>query len=245
LGIFRELEHLTGMKPLPFVLAALAAVFGAIVLLPLFSPARAGDAKPAAANTPADPTPVPADRKTESVVLGGGCFWCLDASYKLLPGVVHVTCGYAGGTVANPTYEEVCAHTTGHAEVVKIDYDPAKVSLERLLKFFWEAHDPTQVGGQGEDMGPNYRSIILYTSDTQKLAAEQSRDTAQKSLHAPITTEIVPLTKFWPAEDYHQDYFKKHPDQAYCSYVIAPKISKLEQLLQRGSFAPAPTPAAK
>jgi peptide-methionine (S)-S-oxide reductase len=228
-----------GMKPLPLLLAAVVAAVGAVVLLPLFSSARAGDATHGPAGAMPDPTPMPADGKVESVVLGGGCFWCLDASYKLLPGVVHVTCGYAGGTVANPTYEEVCDHTTGHAEVVKIDYDPARITLERLLKFFWSAHDPTQVGGQGDDMGPNYRSIILYTNDTQKAAAEKSRDEAQPGLHAPITTEIVPLTKFWPAEDYHQDYFKKHPDQAYCSIVIAPKISRLEQLLQQ------PVPPAK
>jgi peptide-methionine (S)-S-oxide reductase len=222
-----------GMKPLPLLLGAVAAVVGAIVLLPLLSGASGDLAMRGPTVAMPDPAPVPADGKMESVVLGGGCFWCLDASYKLLPGVVHVTCGYAGGTMANPTYEEVCAHTTGHAEVVKIDYDPGKVSLERLLRFFWSAHDPTQVGGQGDDLGPNYRSIILYTGDAQKAAAEQSRDEAQKSLHAPITTEIVPLTKFWPAEDYHQDYFKKHPEQAYCSLVIAPKISKLEQLLQQ------------
>jgi peptide-methionine (S)-S-oxide reductase len=216
------------MKTLSFVLVILALALGAAVISPQLSPTRAADL----------PSPPPAG-KTGSLVLGGGCFWCLDASYKLLPGVIHVTCGYAGGTVPNPTYEQVSAHTTGHAEVVKIDYDPSQVSLERLLKFFWQAHDPTQVGGQGEDMGPNYRSIILYTGDSQKTAAEKSRDEAQKSLRAPITTQIVPLTTFWPAEDYHQDYFKKHPDQAYCSVVIAPKISKLEKLLQQ------PVPAAK
>lgn len=224
-----------GMKPLSILLGAVVAVVGAVVLVPLFSTARAGDAKAAPAAAMPAPTPMPADGKVESVVLGGGCFWCLDASYKLLPGVVHVTCGYAGGTKANPTYEEVCDHTTGHAEVVKVDYDPAKVSLEKLLKFFWEVHDSTQVGGQGDDMGPNYRSIILYASDSQRVAATQSRDEEQKGLKAKITTEIVPLAKFWPAEDYHQDYFKKHPDQAYCQAVIAPKVSKLEKFLQMGT----------
>jgi peptide-methionine (S)-S-oxide reductase len=171
-----------------------------------------------------------ADTKTESLVLGGGCFWCTDAAYKLLPGVKHVTCGYAGGSFPNPTYEDVCTETTGHAEVIRIDYDPAQITLERLLEYFWHVHNPTQVGGQGNDMGSQYRSIILYANQEQKLAAEKSRADAQKTFRDPITTEIVPLKKFWPAEDYHQDYFAKHPDQGYCSFVIAPKIEKLKKL---------------
>jgi peptide-methionine (S)-S-oxide reductase len=168
----------------------------------------------------------------DSVVLGGGCFWCLDASYKLLPGVTHVTCGYAGGHVANPTYEQVCSHTTGHAEVVKIDFDPKVVSLDEVLNYFWHVHDPTQVGGQGDDLGDSYRSIILYANPEQKAAAEKSKAAEQKGLDAPITTEIVPLVKFWPAEDYHQDYFAKHPEQGYCSVVIRPKVDKLKRLLE-------------
>ncbi|HXC01189.1 MAG TPA: peptide-methionine (S)-S-oxide reductase MsrA [Opitutaceae bacterium] len=168
--------------------------------------------------------------KTESIVLGGGCFWCTDAAYKILPGVQHITCGYAGGSVLNPTYEQVCTETTGHAEVIKVDYDPAQTSLEKLLEYFWHVHNPTQVGGQGNDQGSQYRSIILYANEAQKLAAEKSRAEAQKTFRDPITTEIVPLTKFWPAEDYHQDYFAKNPDQGYCSFVIAPKIEKLKQL---------------
>ena len=173
-----------------------------------------------------------AEPKIESLVLGGGCFWCTDAAYKLLPGVVAITCGYAGGTAENPTYQEVCSHTTGHAEVIKIDYDPAKVSLDELLDYFWAVHNPTQVGGQGNDEGPQYRSIVLYTSLAQKVAAEKSRNRAQEKFSDPITTEIVPLEKFWPAEDYHQDYFAKHPDQGYCALVIAPKIRKLEHKLE-------------
>jgi peptide-methionine (S)-S-oxide reductase len=169
--------------------------------------------------------------KADSIVLGGGCFWCLDAAYKLLPGVTHITCGYAGGTARNPTYEQVCTETTGHAEVVKVDYDPAKVSLAQVLAYFWESHDPTQVGGQDHDMGAQYRSIILYADAAQKAAAEKSRAEAQAGLSSPITTEIVPLKKFWPAEDYHQDYFEKHPDRAYCTTVIRPKVEKLKLLL--------------
>ncbi len=170
----------------------------------------------------------------DSIVLGGGCFWCLDASYKLLPGVKHVTCGYSGGALANPTYEQVCTEETGHAEVVKIDYDPSVASLERILGYFWQVHDPTQVGGQGHDMGSQYRSIILYSDPAQKAAAEKSRAEAQKSRTDPITTEIVPLSKFWPAEDYHQNYFAKHPDEGYCSVVIRPKVDKLKHLLESG-----------
>ena len=169
--------------------------------------------------------------QTQSLVLGGGCFWCTDAAYKLLPGVVHITCGYAGGSEPNPSYEDVCSHTTGHAEVIKIEFDPSKVSLGELLDYFWNVHNPTQVGGQGNDEGPQYRSIILYQGDEQKAAALASRAKAQAVFRDPITTEIVPLKTFWPAEDYHQDYFEKHPDQGYCRFVIAPKIKKLQKEL--------------
>ena len=170
--------------------------------------------------------------RADSLVLGGGCFWCMDAAYKLLPGVTHVTCGYAGGMVESPSYEQVCTETTGHAEVVRVDYDPAKVSLEQVLAYFWQAHNPTQVGGQGDDLGESYRSIILYADSAQKAAAEKSRAEAQKGFSEPIATEIVPLKKFWVAEDYHQDYFAKHPDRAYCSVVIRPKVDKLKHLLE-------------
>ncbi len=171
-------------------------------------------------------TPPP---KIESIVVGGGCFWCTDAAYKLLPGVTHVTCGYAGGTTRNPTYEEVCTHTTGHAEVIKVDFDPSVVSLDSVLNYFWSIHNPTQVGGQGHDMGSSYRSIILYANPAQKAAAEASKAEAQKIFRDPITTEIVPLTHFWRAEEYHQDYFEKNPEQNYCALVIAPKIKKLQE----------------
>lgn len=170
----------------------------------------------------------------DTIVLGGGCFWCMDASFKLLPGVNSVTCGYAGGTVDDPTYEEVCTETTGHAEVVKVDYNPAKVTLDRVLDYFFEAHNPTQVDGQGADRGPSYRSIILYANPDQKAAAEAAVARAQKSYSGPIVTQIVPLTHFWRAEEYHQDYFDKHPDQAYCSIVIRPKVEKLQRLLNSG-----------
>lgn len=170
-----------------------------------------------------------AESKTESLVLGGGCFWCTEAAYELLPGVKSVVSGYAGGRTPNPTYEEVCGHGTGHAEVIRIDFDPATVSLDEVLDYFWNIHDPTQVGGQGHDTGPQYRSIILYANEAQKAAAEKAKAKAAETFRDPITTEIVPLEKFWPAEDYHQDYFRKNPHQGYCAAVIAPKIRKLQK----------------
>jgi peptide-methionine (S)-S-oxide reductase len=172
-----------------------------------------------------------AESKTESLVLGGGCFWCTEAAYEMLPGVKSVVSGYAGGKEPNPTYEQICAHATGHAEVIKIDYDPSKVTLDRLIDYFWHVHNPTQVGGQGNDHGPQYRSIILYSTPEQKVAAEKSRAAAAKVFRDPITTEIVPLEKFWPAENYHQDYFRRNPNAGYCSVVIAPKIKKLQKEL--------------
>jgi peptide-methionine (S)-S-oxide reductase len=168
---------------------------------------------------------------TQFLVLGGGCFWCTEAAFQLLPGVKAVVSGYAGGQRINPSYADIGTGTTGHAEVIRIEFDPGQTSIERLLEFFWEAHDPTQVGGQGNDHGSQYRSIILCTDEAQRAAADKSRTGAQKNFRDPITTEIVPLTKFWPAEDYHQDYFAKHPNEGYCRFVIAPKMKKLEHKL--------------
>jgi peptide-methionine (S)-S-oxide reductase len=175
------------------------------------------------------PMTLSAESKTETLVLGGGCFWCLEASYELIPGVKSVVSGYAGGEEKNPTYEQVCAKATGHAEVVKIEYDPAKVSLEKLIDFFWVIHDPTTLNRQGPDSGPQYRSIILYANEAQKAAAEKSKAAAQKGFTDPIVTEIVPLTEFYAAEDYHQDYFRNNPNQGYCRYVVKPKVEKTKK----------------
>lgn len=168
---------------------------------------------------------------TETATLGGGCFWCTEAIYQMLPGVKSVTSGYAGGTKENPTYKEVCSGQTGHAEVVQIEFDPAALSYEKLLETFWEVHDPTTLNQQGADRGTQYRSIILYNSDAQKAAAEKSRAAAQKGLSKPIVTEIVPLKKFYKAEDYHQDYYRSNSDQPYCRMVIQPKVEKFEHKL--------------
>ena len=167
--------------------------------------------------------------RADSLVLGGGCFWCLDATYKLNAGVTTVTCGYSGGGTENPTYAQIGRGDSGHAEVVKIDYDPAQITLAELLGFFWKVHNPTQVGGQGNDHGSQYRSIILYADAAQKAAAEQARAQAAASFTQPLTTEIVPLKHFWPAEEYHQDYFAKNPQAGYCVYVIKPKVDKLKK----------------
>lgn len=179
-----------------------------------------------------------ADSKTESLVLGGGCFWCTEAAYEMLPGVKAVVSGYAGGKEPNPTYEQICAHATGHAEVIRIDFDPAQVSLERLVEYFWHVHNPTQIGGQGNDHGPQYRSIILYANAAQKAVAEKSKARAATEFRDPITTEIVALEKFWPAEEYHQDYFRRNPNAGYCQFVIAPKIKKLESGLKSEKAPP-------
>jgi len=177
--------------------------------------------------------PVSLVANTETLVLGGGCFWCTEAAYKLLPGVESVTSGYAGGTTAHPTYEAVCAGEGNHAEVIRIAYDPQKTTLDALLAFFWQAHDPTTPNRQGADVGPQYRSIILYQSAEQRAAAEASIARAQPDFARPIVTEVVPLERFWPAEDYHQDYFAKNPQAGFCRLVIAPKVKKLKKALDQ------------
>lgn len=167
--------------------------------------------------------------KTDTLVLGGGCFWCTEAAYELLPGVKSVVSGYAGGTTARPTYEEVCDGDTGHAEVIRIEYDPAEVPLEELLDFFWQVHDPTTLNRQGADVGTQYRSIILYANEAQKAAAEASLAKANPGWGGKIVTEIKPLQVFHEAEREHQDYYRKNPNAGYCRVVIKPKIDKLKK----------------
>jgi peptide-methionine (S)-S-oxide reductase len=171
--------------------------------------------------------------QTDTAVFGGGCFWCLDAQFKLVDGVKSVLSGYAGGTTANPTYEQVCSETTGHAEVIKVEFDPTKVSYEDLLKKFFHAHDPTTLNRQGPDVGTSYRSIILYRDENQESIAKKVKAEAQKEWPDPIVTEIVPLKAFYKAEDYHQDYFANNPTQGYCRLVIAPKVKKFEKELEK------------
>jgi peptide-methionine (S)-S-oxide reductase len=169
---------------------------------------------------------------TEVATLGGGCFWCMEAEFQRIPGVISVTSGFAGGTKPNPTYKEVCTGQTGHAEVTQIEFDPQKISYEKLLGYFWDAHDPTTLNRQGADVGTQYRSVILYNSEAQKVAAEKSKAEAQKNFKSPIVTEIAPLQKFYKAEDYHQNYYNDNPDAGYCQVVIRPKVEKFEKKLK-------------
>lgn len=162
-----------------------------------------------------------------TITLGGGCFWCLEAVYQRINGVRSVTSGYAGGHVEQPTYEMVCTGTTGHAEVVQIDFDEQTISLDEILNIFWKAHDPTTKDRQGHDVGPQYRSAIFYETEEQRRIAERSLKAVDELLDAPVVTEISPLNAFYPAESYHQDYFNKNPTAGYCRVVIQPKLNTL------------------
>jgi peptide-methionine (S)-S-oxide reductase len=170
----------------------------------------------------------------EMTTLGGGCFWCVEAIYQDVKGVQSVVSGYAGGHVANPTYQAICTGRTGHAEVTQITFDPAVISFEDLLYIFWRTHDPTTLNRQGADVGPQYRSVIFYHTEEQKAIAEKSKaETDASGLWAdPIVTEISPLDKFYPGEDYHQNYYKDNPNQGYCRMVIDPKVRKFRQAFQ-------------
>lgn len=170
--------------------------------------------------------------RSEIATLAGGCFWCLEAVYDELNGVTDVVSGYMGGAVLNPTYEQICSGTTGHAEVVQVTFDPDVVSYKELLNVFFTIHDPTTLNRQGADVGTQYRSAIYYHSQEQKATAEQviGEVNAEKLWNAPIVTEVTVAETFYPAEDYHQEYFVKHPYQGYCQIVIAPKVAKFRKL---------------
>lgn len=171
------------------------------------------------------------DKAPARATLGGGCFWCIEAVFQRLAGVGSVTSGYAGGDTDNPTYEQVCNGRTGHAEVVQVAYDPDRVDYETLLEVFFATHDPTQKNRQGNDVGPQYRSIVLYHDPTQREIAEKAirRLEAAGVYEAPIVTELKPLERFYPAEAYHQDFFRRNADQPYCQVMIGPKLEKLHQ----------------
>jgi peptide-methionine (S)-S-oxide reductase len=167
----------------------------------------------------------------ETIVLGGGCFWCTEAVYVKVRGVTDVESGYGNGTVERPTYEQVCTGTTGHNEVVKLTYDPAQISVRQILEIFFVIHDPTTLNRQGADAGTQYRSGIYYTMEEQKrVAQEMIRQMTEDRLFArPIVTEVLPLANYWPAEEYHQDFFEKNPHQGYCVAVAAPKVVKFRK----------------
>ncbi|MGZ5181457.1 MAG: peptide-methionine (S)-S-oxide reductase MsrA [Ramlibacter sp.] len=167
----------------------------------------------------------------QTIVLGGGCFWCTEAVYVNVRGVTDVESGYANGTVAHPTYEQVCTGTTGHNEVVKLTYDPAQISTRQILEIFFVVHDPTTLDRQGNDVGTQYRSGIYYTTDEQKQVAEEIVDemNRDKLFGKPVVTEVLPLASYYPAEEYHQDFFAKNPHQGYCMAVAAPKVAKFRK----------------
>jgi peptide-methionine (S)-S-oxide reductase len=167
----------------------------------------------------------------ETATLGGGCFWCLEAVFEQLRGVEKVVSGYAGGTVANPTYHHVCTGATGHAEVVQVAFDPAVISFREVLEVFFATHDPTTLNRQGADVGTQYRSAIFYHSPPQRQAAEQliAELNAAGVWDAPLVTQVVPFEKFYPAEDYHQGYFRNNPRQGYCMAVVSPKVAKFRK----------------
>ena len=168
----------------------------------------------------------------DTATFGAGCFWCVDAIFSELKGVINVDPGYAGGTTKNPTYEEVCQDNTGHAEVCQIVYDPSLISFTDLLEVFWKVHDPTTLNRQGNDVGTQYRSVIFYHNDKQKKLAEEykAKLNASGAYNNPIVTQIVPFTVFYMAEEYHKNYFAKHPGQGYCQFVIAPKMEKFRKV---------------
>lgn len=171
------------------------------------------------------------EEKFETATLAAGCFWCVEAIFDDLIGVEDVVSGYSGGHMDNPTYQEVCSETTGHAEVIQIRFDPTKISFKEILQVFFTVHDPTQLNRQGNDIGTSYRSAIFYHSDEQKRVAEEviAEIAAEQIYDSPIVTEVTAFDRFWPAENYHQEYFANNPNQPYCAAVVAPKVAKFRQ----------------
>lgn len=172
------------------------------------------------------------ERQKETITLGAGCFWCVEAVFERVKGVEKVVSGYSGGSIANPTYREVTSGLTGHAEVVQVTFDPAVISLSQILRIFWKTHDPTTLNRQGADIGTQYRSAIFYHSEQQKATARELKDILDKSAvwPQPIVTEITALRNFYNAEDSHQEYYRKNPNQPYCQFVIVPKLEKFEKI---------------
>ena len=177
---------------------------------------------------------IPPGTATDTATFATGCFWCTEAIFQELKGVLKATSGYSGGTVANPSYEEVCTGNTGHAECLQIIYDPKVISFDELLEVFWESHDPTSLNRQGNDVGTQYRSAIFYHNPEQKQKAEHYKSELDKSgaYNKPIVTEITPFKTFYPAENYHQNYYNLHGSQPYCTFVIRPKVEKFEKVFK-------------
>lgn len=174
------------------------------------------------------------EKGLDTIVVGGGCFWCVEAQFLLLDGVLSVRSGYAGGKVKNPTYKEVCTGMTGHAEVIEVVYNKERISTDEILAAFWQSHDPTQLNRQGNDVGTQYRSVIFYKDDAQKKLAEEYKQklNQEKVYERDVVTEISPLTDFYVAENYHQNYYNENTNQGYCQYVIAPKVEKFKKVFK-------------
>ena len=204
-------------------------------LIQLFSCAQTPNPPKQVADQPAKDLTKDKNMTTDTAVFGAGCFWCVEAIYQQVNGVIKVESGYAGGSVVNPTYKQVCTGTTGHAEVTRILFDPQKVSFEQLLEVFFKVHDPTTLNRQGEDVGTQYRSAIFYTSPQQKEIAEKVKKALNEggAFEKPIVTEITAFTNFFKAEDYHQDYYNLHGEQPYCKFVIQPKVEKFEKVFKK------------
>jgi peptide-methionine (S)-S-oxide reductase len=176
---------------------------------------------------------------SEVAILGGGCFWCLEAVYQEVRGIARVESGYMGGDTTAPTYEQVCAGTTGHAEVVRLEFDPAQVSYRDILEMFFTIHDPTTPNRQGNDVGTQYRSVIFYTTPEQEAVARKVMAEMASVWDAPIVTQIAPAATWYKAEAYHQDYFNQHPLQGYCAFVVAPKVAKFRKVFAQRLKEPA------
>ena len=212
------------MKPLQTIILFFALLF--------FAAAGAGGAAAMSTDNRSNPTSA---ARLETATFGAGCFWCVEAVFESLNGVASVESGYSGGTVDNPTYEQVCSGATGHAEVCQIRFDPARISYKELLEVFWQTHDPTTLNRQGNDTGTQYRSAVFYHSDQQRQTAELYKKelTAAKIWGSPIVTEIVPFKKFYKAEEYHQNYYRQNAGQPYCRFVITPKVEKFRKVFEK------------
>jgi peptide-methionine (S)-S-oxide reductase len=197
-----------------------------LLFIPTLASCEPEKAMPADAKLPAAAPKVP--EGSEVITLGAGCFWCIEAAYRQLDGVQAAVSGYMGGTVASPTYEQICEGTTGHAEVVQVVYDPKKITTEKLLTWFFDLHDPTTLNRQGADVGTQYRSAIFYHTDAQKAVAEAAKKAAGDKLEDPVVTEITKAVTFYPAENYHQDFYFQNKSNGYCRAVVQPKLKKLK-----------------
>ena len=219
---------IAGLSAAALAIASLVAVVGSGRFAPPES--RAAHSRIPPADAPTGPPPSGDQKAT----FGGGCFWCMEAMFQRLKGVRSVVSGYSGGSVKNPTYEQVSSGDTGYAEAIQITYDPTVISFGELLEVFWQTHDPTTRNRQGHDVGSQYRSVIFYHDEEQKALAEHYKQKldASGAFEAPIVTGVVPFTGFYPAESYHQNYFANHPQQPYCSVVIGPKVEEFEKVFK-------------